>query len=138
VVKRCCELKARVVEADERESDLRAVLNFGHTVGHAVENLTAYTMYSHGEAVAIGMVAASRFSEKKGFATPQHTARIVDLLTRLGLPVELPRFEGGRYADAIRRDKKAKDGGITFICNNGIGEYRFVRNTDPAEVLGSL
>ncbi len=137
VVKRCCELKARVVETDERESGLRAVLNYGHTVGHAVESLTGYTTYSHGEAVAIGMVAASRFSEKLGYASPDDTRRIAELLQQFGLPTVLPPFERDDYVDAIRRDKKARDGGITFVCNRGIGTYHFAAETDPADIIGS-
>jgi 3-dehydroquinate synthase len=135
VVKRCCELKARVVELDERESGLRAVLNYGHTVGHAVESLTGYTSYSHGEAVAIGMVAASRYSEKLGVATAEDTRRIAGLLAQFDLPTVLPPFERSRYEDAVRRDKKAKDGGITFVCNQGIGKYHFAKNTDPADII---
>lgn len=137
VVKRCCELKARIVESDERESGLRAVLNYGHTVGHAVESLTGYTAYSHGEAVAIGMVAASKFSEKVGCAEGGDTQRIVALLVKLGLPTELPPFERTRYVEAIRRDKKAKDGGITFVCNKGIGSFQFAPHTDPADIIGA-
>ena len=135
VVKRCCELKARVVESDERESGLRAVLNYGHTIGHAVESLTGYATFSHGEAVAIGMVAASRFSVKQGCASPEESQRIVELLKRFGLPTDLPVFGRNEYVDAIRRDKKASDGGITFVCNQGIGAHFFAPYTDPSEIL---
>ena len=67
MIKTCCQLKARVVEEDETEGDYRAILNFGHTLGHAIENATGYTQYLHGEAVAIGMAFAARLSQQRGF-----------------------------------------------------------------------
>ncbi|WP_041969300.1 3-dehydroquinate synthase [Geobacter sp. OR-1] len=137
IISWCCRLKADVVAQDERETGLRAVLNFGHTLGHAVELLTGYGKYSHGEAVAIGMVAAASFSEQKGFAAPEDTARIRALLARMGLPAEAPQFAPGEYIASLVRDKKSRDGGITFVCNKGIGGFSFERVTDLWPLLSA-
>lgn len=135
IIARCCSLKAEVVGKDERETGMRAVLNYGHTLGHAVELLSGYGHYSHGEAVAIGMVAAARFSEMKGLASADDTRRIVALIGRLGLPTVPPAFAAEAYTTAIFRDKKARDGGVTFVCNKGIGEFSFERITDMQPLL---
>jgi 3-dehydroquinate synthase len=121
-IRRSCSLKASVVERDEREGGYRAVLNYGHTFAHAVESLTGYSRYLHGEAVAMGMVQAARLSEAKGYARREETLRIVDLLRTLRLPVELPPFPAEEYRQAILRDKKVRDGGINFVFNSGIGD----------------
>jgi 3-dehydroquinate synthase len=134
-VGRSCAIKARVVESDEREGGVRAVLNYGHTLGHAVETLTGYTRYLHGEAVAIGMVQAARVSQSYGFCTESDRDRIESLLALLGLPLELPAFQAGAYAEALSHDKKVRDSGLLFICNFGIGSYRMERVRDLAALL---
>jgi 3-dehydroquinate synthase len=134
-VGRSCAIKARVVESDEREGGVRAVLNYGHTLGHAVETLTGYTRYLHGEAVAIGMVQAARVSQSYGFCTESDRDRIESLLALLGLPLELPAFPAGAYAEALSHDKKVRDSGLLFICNFGIGSYRMERVRDLAALL---
>lgn len=130
LVASCCRIKAAVVEQDERESGLRAVLNYGHTLAHAVETLTGYKSYTHGEAVGIGMVAAAIYSQQCGFAEPSTTTRILALLEKLKLHAVPPLFTREEYRDAMFRDKKVRDGGITFVCNKGIGEFCFVRIED--------
>jgi len=135
IIRRSCALKASVVEQDEREAGLRAVLNYGHTMGHAVETLTGYTLWKHGEAVAIGMVQAARFSEAMGFAGADDTAAIIDLLRTYGLPVEVPAFSAEEYAAALFRDKKVRDGGINFVFNKGIGNFHMERVTDISPLL---
>lgn len=135
VVQRSCAIKASVVEKDEREAGLRAVLNYGHTLGHAVETLTGYGRYKHGEAVAIGMVQAARFSERSGFSRHDDTERIVALLKRLGLPVDLPEFGAREYANALWHDKKVREGGLNFVYNRGIGEFHIGRVTDIPTLL---
>jgi 3-dehydroquinate synthase len=135
-VGRSCAIKARVVEADEREGGVRAVLNYGHTLGHAVETLTGYTSYLHGEAVAIGMVQAARVSQAYGFCSQGDRDRIESLITLLGLPVELPPFPVEAYAEALSHDKKVRDSGLLFICNFGIGAYRMERVRDLTALLG--
>jgi 3-dehydroquinate synthase len=126
LVKRSCELKSTVVSHDERESDYRAILNFGHTLGHAVENLTAYNTYLHGEAVAVGMVAAARVSRARGRCGAEVVERIEALLTRAGLPTTMPpSLSSGDLCRAIERDKKARDGRIKFVCVDEIGRASF-------------
>lgn len=126
IVRRCCALKAVVVHRDERESDYRAILNFGHTLGHAIESLTEYTRYLHGEAVAIGMAFAAKLSCSRGYCKPETMRRIVDLLTRAGLPVEVPReLVGAHLALAVERDKKVSGGKVKFICLEDLGRTRF-------------
>ena len=130
IVRNCCTLKALVVGEDETESGYRAVLNFGHTVAHALESLTEYKQYLHGEAVAIGMVAAARVSRRLGFCGDQDYQRIRTLLERCGLPTEMPKdLCGAPLALAMRTDKKARGGAITFVCLEAIGKTRFERLT---------
>ena len=128
VVAACVRHKAAVVAADEREErGDRAVLNFGHTLGHAVEVLTDYREYLHGEAVAIGMVAAARVSRALGRCDDATVERLSALLKRIGLPTEIP---GGLSAEALSiamlRDKKKTEGRIRFVCLEGIGRTAFV------------
>jgi 3-dehydroquinate synthase len=126
VVARCCRLKAGVVEADEQEGDLRAVLNFGHTIGHAIETLTEYRRYLHGEAVAIGMVCAARLSIAKGALGRAEANRIESLLAKLGLPTTVPNeLAADQIALAIEVDKKATGGKIKFVCLAAIGKTTF-------------
>jgi 3-dehydroquinate synthase len=123
VIQRCCELKAQVVELDEKESGLRAILNYGHTLGHAMETLAGYSQLVHGEAVAIGMALAARVSMACGHCNDQDIARIVALLNRFGLPHSTPQAERNRLVETLLTDKKSRGGVIKFICNRGIGDY---------------
>jgi len=128
VVAACARQKAAVVAADEREeSGARATLNFGHTVGHGVESLTDYRRFLHGEAVAIGMVAACRVSEALGVAARPVTARVQGLLERAGLPTELPvELRGPQLAAAMRTDKKMAGGRVRFVAIEDVGRTRLV------------
>jgi 3-dehydroquinate synthase len=121
IIKISCTLKASVVERDEREGGYRAVLNYGHTFAHAVERLTQYTGFLHGEAVAIGMVQAAKLSELKGYADREDTIRIVSIIKSFGLPVELVPFARDEYFRALLKDKKMRAQGINFVFNKGIG-----------------
>jgi 3-dehydroquinate synthase len=134
-VGRSCAIKAALVQQDEREGGVRAVLNYGHTLGHAVETLTGYKEYLHGEAVAIGMVQAARVSQHHGFCSAADLQRIEALVQLLGLPAELPPFPRQAYAEALSHDKKVRDSGLLFICNVGIGAYRMERLKDLAALL---
>jgi 3-dehydroquinate synthase len=130
VVRRCCQLKALVVAEDETEGGYRAILNFGHTVGHAIESLTDYTTYLHGEAVAIGMVAAVRLSHRIGCCDESTVRRLTHLIESCGLPAEIPAdLNREALALAMRTDKKAQSGTIKFVCLEGIGTTRFERLT---------
>ena len=140
VVRRCCALKAMVVHRDERESDYRSILNFGHTVGHAVEAVTAYQRYLHGEAVAIGMAFAARLSVVRGYCRTETMERIVQLLKRTGLSVEIPRdLPRQQLALAIEGDKKVSTGKVKFVCVEDFGRTRFEHLTagEVAEGLGT-
>ena len=137
VIKRACSIKASIVEKDEKETGLRAVLNYGHTIGHAVETLTHYKKYTHGEAVAIGMVQAAKFSEEMGYSGSAETAKIIALLNALQLPVEMPFFSQSEYVDALLHDKKAKEGGINFVFNKGIGDFQVSLVNDIRALLNT-
>ena len=116
-----CQIKANVVENDEKEQGLRALLNLGHTFGHAVETLAGYGVVKHGEAVAIGMVMAARISHRLDLCSIEQLDRIIDLLTYFELPVTPPDFSVADYLAVMQRDKKVKDGIIRVVLNHGIG-----------------
>jgi 3-dehydroquinate synthase len=133
-----CSIKAKVVEADERESDVRAVLNFGHTVGHALESLTGYEQFLHGEAVAIGMVQAAAISVKQGLGDQDSVERIRRLISRAGLPAEIPaHLDPQELVKRMEVDKKSSEGKIKFILCEGIGKTRF-HWLSPAEIVAQL
>lgn len=126
IVQRCCALKAMVVQRDEREADYRSILNYGHTLGHALEALTGYQRYLHGEAVAIGMAFAAKLSFVRGYCNEETMQRINQLLKRAGLPVEVPReFSAQQLARVIESDKKVASGKVKFICVESVGRARF-------------
>jgi 3-dehydroquinate synthase len=134
----CCAIKARVVEADEREDDYRAVLNFGHTIGHALEAITGYTQFLHGEAVGVGMAKAAALSARQGFCDAKSLQRIVQLIETAGLPREIPgNVSLAGLIQAMEVDKKAADGKIKFVMCEGIGKTRFHWLT-PNEILNWL
>ncbi|MGB3511025.1 MAG: 3-dehydroquinate synthase [Microcoleaceae cyanobacterium] len=119
---RSCQSKADVVAKDEKESGLRAILNYGHTVGHGVESLTGYTVVTHGEAVGIGMVAASRLAVELGMWDEQSDGRQLGLIEKAALPTKLP---GGLDIEEIlvslQTDKKVKAGKVRFVLPTGLG-----------------
>src|SRR6185295_13351883 len=128
IVRTSCMLKALVVGEDETERGYRAILNFGHTIGHAIESLTEYKQYLHGEAVAMGMVAAARISARLGYCADADVQRILRVLERYALPTEIPDdLRGTPLALAMRTDKKARGGAINFVCIEGIGKTRLAR-----------
>lgn len=133
VIARCCEIKAWVVEQDEKESGLRAVLNYGHTLGHAFETLSGYRDLVHGEAVAIGMVQAAQLSQREGYCSEQDVGRITTLLQRLGLPTTAPEVSPDDLVNALAKDKKNRSGTLQYICNRGIGCHAMHQFT-PAQL----
>jgi 3-dehydroquinate synthase len=137
VIERAVRIKAEVVSRDEREADLRMLLNFGHTLGHAIEALLGYRRLLHGEAVAIGMVYAARRSEALGCAPAGTADRIASLLERFGLPVAVPPFPRRAYLEALRVDKKTRDSRIGFVVLEGIGRARTLP-LRPEEVAAGL
>ncbi len=117
-----------MVAADETEQGLRRVLNFGHTLGHAVESLTGYSALLHGEAVAIGMAFAARLSQRSGSCTAGEADRVVALLERAGLPVRIPpALATDALAGAVAGDKKVSGGQVKFVLMAGLGSPRFAR-----------
>ena len=114
-VKHSCEIKAAVVGQDERESGLRAILNFGHTFGHAIEAGLGYGEWLHGEAVGCGMVMGAELSVRLGLIEPAYAARIRAVIQRCGLPVRGPALGAGRYLELMRLDKKSEAGEIRFV-----------------------
>lgn len=120
-IKKSCQIKADIVEIDERENSIRAHLNFGHTFGHAIENLAGYGQWKHGEAVAVGMVVAARIAQTKGLCSEDDVARLVKLLQAVDLPVDPPDYPLAAYVEAMQRDKKVKEGALTMVLNQGIG-----------------
>ena len=114
-VRRSCEIKAHVVGLDERESGLRAILNFGHTFGHAIESGLGYGEWLHGEAVGCGMVMAAHLSQRLGGVDAAFVARLTRLVERAGLPVVGPALGAERYLELMRIDKKSEGGEIRFV-----------------------
>jgi 3-dehydroquinate synthase len=123
VVARCVELKAKVVAADEREGGLRAILNYGHTVGHAVESASAYTA-AHGRAVAFGMEAAARIGVEMGMCDTALVRRQAKLIEGFGLPGDLPSLTAETVLAAIPRDKKGVGGRVRWVLPREIGKAR--------------
>src|SRR5208282_2892632 len=122
LIQRSCQIKAEVVSKDERESGLRAILNYGHTIGHAVETETGYSKYLHGEAVAMGMCLAARLSEALGLMESACAERIKSVVSAYGLPSELPKDrDSDKLISLISMDKKATAGEIKFILPKNIG-----------------
>ncbi|WP_334110838.1 3-dehydroquinate synthase [Thermodesulfitimonas autotrophica] len=133
-----CAIKAAVVSADETEKGLRAILNFGHTLGHALEAATHYERFVHGEAVAIGMVFAARLARRLGYFEPAGVERITALVRRAGLPDAIPPdIAPEALLEAMRRDKKVAAGQLTFILPEAIGKVRIVRGVS-ADIVRSV
>jgi 3-dehydroquinate synthase len=138
VIATSCAIKAKIVEQDERENDYRAVLNFGHTVGHALEAATHYQKYLHGEAIGIGMAQAAAISAQQGFCDQRSLERIRKLIKKVGLPLEIPReVSMQNLIQGMEVDKKSAGGKIKFVICTGIGKTRF-HLLSPGEILTAL
>lgn len=133
-VRRSCEIKADVVAGDEREQGRRAILNFGHTFGHAIEAETGYDTYLHGEAVAIGMVIAASLSARLGSMPHTEVGRLHDLLRRAGLPIAPSGVDAHAVLTTMGMDKKALDGRIRLVLCDGLGSVSVTPDT-PAGVI---
>jgi 3-dehydroquinate synthase len=130
-VRTSCAIKAAVVESDEREGGLRAILNYGHTFGHAIEALTQYQEYLHGEAVAIGMVMAADLSFRHGWLGRRDAAKIRHLVEAMGLPSCPPRLGAEAFLDAMGMDKKVVDGRLRFVILHALGDAAVSDAIDP-------
>jgi 3-dehydroquinate synthase len=122
IVEESCKIKAQVVSRDEREASLRMILNFGHTVGHAIETVTKYTVYNHGEAVAVGMVAAARLSHSLGIFDAREVERLIALLQKLKLPIAVDKLSSRKTFNSLFIDKKVKEAKLHFVLPEKIGK----------------
>jgi len=130
MIRKSVELKAWVVNQDEKETGIRAVLNYGHTFGHVVENETNYTTYLHGEAVAIGMVMANALAVELGLFTQEEAEAIKVLLASVNLPTEYVIKDVDDFYEHFFLDKKSAKGSIKFILPEGLGNYKIISNID--------
>jgi 3-dehydroquinate synthase len=139
MIARSVELKAEVVRRDEKESGVRAVLNYGHTFAHVIENETDYTRYLHGEAVAMGIVMANALAVRIGVLGAEDADRIAALLARAGLPVRYDVADPEAFYDRFFLDKKSRKGRLRFVLPDGaIGTHRIRDDIDRADVLAVL
>jgi len=135
IIERSVRIKAKVVEADVREEKgKRQILNFGHTIGHAIEGATEYNKYTHGEAVSLGMVAAAKISEKLGFVRRDLVKRLTELLKAIDLPVKIEKVDEDKLWDVLYRDKKIRAGELNFILPRNIGDV-FLTSEVPIKVI---
>lgn len=135
-VKRSCEIKAQVVGADEREQGLRAILNFGHTFGHAIEAGLGYGEWLHGEAVGCGMVMAAVLSQRLGLVDAGYVERVRALVAKVGLPVRAPDLGRARWLELMRVDKKTEGGAIRYVVIEAPG--RAAMRAVPDEVVAPV
>jgi 3-dehydroquinate synthase len=133
-IKRSCENKAAVVAADERESGMRALLNLGHTFGHAIETGKGYGVWLHGEAIAAGTLLAARLSRRMGLIGETEVERITTLYRKAKLPTSAPDLGAKRYLELMGLDKKVESGRIRFILLKKIGEA-FITADVPEELV---
>ena len=129
LVYRSCEIKKEVVEKDEKEDNLRMILNFGHTIGHAIEQYTNYEIYSHGEAISTGMADIIKIGEKKGITQKNQLKPVENLLKALNLPTDI-KYPAENIKEIMRRDKKSVADGINFVFLKEIGEVEIVKMTE--------
>ena len=134
IIKTSCSIKAEVVEKDERESHYRMILNFGHTLGHAIEALTGYSKFIHGEAVAIGMVYAAKLSHQLGKCPQEIPERIMELVKKCGLPVDLPDLDPQLIIESLYHDKKTINNKIKFILVKGIGKIEIINDISEGDI----
>lgn len=134
IIERACAFKARIVSRDVREKGERALLNYGHTIGHALEAETGYTFYRHGEAVAVGMAGAAALSVALGLAPPELSRATLELLQAYELPVAIPGLSARQLMARMALDKKVKGGKLRFILSPAIG-HALIKEDVPAEAI---
>jgi 3-dehydroquinate synthase len=130
-----CAIKARIVAADEREAGERALLNFGHTFGHAIEAAQGYGEWLHGEAVAAGMVCAARLSQRTCGLDGHAAVRLVNLIATARLPTSPPKIAAQRWLELMRRDKKVESGAMHFVLLDRLGHAVVRSDIDEADVV---
>ena len=137
-IQRSCAIKAEIVALDEKEQSVRALLNFGHTFGHAIEKLTGYGNWTHGDAVAVGMVLAARLSENMSLITPEDVQNIEEILTAANLPISLPSIDPAELLATMQSDKKVKDRNIQLVLLKDIGEAFLTADYSPEDLTNIL
>jgi 3-dehydroquinate synthase len=137
-VRRSCEIKAQIVSSDEREQGLRAILNLGHTFGHAIEAASGYGNWLHGEAVAAGMAIAADMSERLGWLRPDERQRVATLLQRFGLPIAAPPIGAQRARELMGLDKKVLGGRIRLVLLRKLGQADVVADYPGAALDATL
>ena len=137
-IKRSCEIKAEIVGRDEREQGERALLNLGHTFGHAIESATNYTTWLHGEAVGAGMLLAADMSARLGWVTPADVARVERILGTFGLPVDVRSLAADTLAEKMKIDKKVAAGRIRLVLLKAIGKSVVTGDYDDAALRETL
>jgi 3-dehydroquinate synthase len=139
VIKRSCQIKAEVVSEDERESGVRAMLNFGHTIGHALETLTGYVKYLHGEAVAIGMCHEAELARIEGITDPQTVSDVCDVIRSFDLPAHMPDdLSSASIVDAMQLDKKTIGGSLRFALPESIGSVSIKKDISRDNIVRAL
>lgn len=138
IVQTCVKLKAEVVSKDEKEAGIRAVLNYGHTFAHAIEKLTNYTEFLHGEAVAIGMVMANSLAVRLGNLSQNEALRVKNLLQKFNLPTTFKISNENEFYELFFMDKKTENEKIKFILPKGIGNFQISNDIPKAEILATL
>jgi 3-dehydroquinate synthase len=138
VVAESCRIKAEVVSADERESGLRRILNFGHTVAHALEAVTKYRRFRHGEAVAYGMVAAMHLGANRGVTPTDARDRLIELIAKLGPLPPVSDLSAKEIVGAIAHDKKVVEGTLHFIAATGIGTTTTIKDVTEKELKAAV
>jgi len=135
IIEKSVKIKAKVVEEDEQEEKgKRQILNFGHTIGHAIEAATDYKRYTHGEAVSLGMIAAARISEKLGFINQDPVERLRELLKTVSLPVKMEKVDEDKLWDVLYRDKKVRAGRLIFVLPRDIGDVFLTSEVPPGVI----
>jgi len=138
VIAACCRIKARVVEEDERESGVRRSLNFGHTIGHALEAVTKYRRFRHGEAVAYGMLVAAEMAVRRGVMPPADREALAAVIRQMGPLPALADLPAGRILEAVAHDKKVVAGRLHFVLPGPIGSTVIATDVAPAELRNAL
>ncbi len=137
-IARSCEIKAEVVSQDEKEQGLRAILNFGHTIGHAIESISGYGVLSHGEAVSIGMVAEAYIAKLRGLIEADYVDRMKEILISAGLPVTVPDLDTDQLIELMRHDKKNTQGNIVFVLPTAPGQVEVFRDVTEETIIRAL
>ncbi len=139
VIKRSCQIKVEIVSEDERESGVRAILNFGHTVGHALETLTGYVKYLHGEAVAIGMCYETELARIEGITDPQTVPEVCEVIRSFELPIQIPAdLDSSSIIDAMQLDKKTISGSLRFVLPESIGSVHIKKDISRDNIIRAL